>query len=338
MTHPSGATGELDTRISLRRLEIFCLIVELGGVTRAAEHLIVAQPAVSNQLRNLESWLGIELFVREGSRMVLTEAGHRAYTWARETLAKAVEIQRDVAGLRVGSAGSASIASSMAVGTYLLSPLVADLRTRLDRADLTVHILPPQDAVRAVETGAADFAMMSSHRGSITAGMIEEHLYDVPFVLCASRTGPPAASRIKPDQLRELPHVAAPTDGNYQRLIEMQMRQLDIEHGPIVIRLGHAEAMKRAVAAHDWVVWLPNYTVSEEIEAGALRAIEVEGKQLTERISLIYRRDKRLSPLHLAIIDAIREQPHVTLRASRRRGASRAEAAPASGAQTVRAR
>ena len=79
---------EVNNRVSFRRLEIFCAVVDEGGVTRAAEKLLLAQPAVSSQLRALETWLGARLFARNGSRYELTEAGARAYRWATETLAR----------------------------------------------------------------------------------------------------------------------------------------------------------------------------------------------------------------------------------------------------------
>jgi phosphohistidine swiveling domain-containing protein len=86
-TAPTTAVPEMNMRISLRRLEVFCLVVEEGGVTRAAEHLFVAQPAVSSQIRALEEWVGTKLFARTGGRLVLTAAGQRVYAWAKETLA-----------------------------------------------------------------------------------------------------------------------------------------------------------------------------------------------------------------------------------------------------------
>ena len=65
----STAEGKLDQRISLQKLEIFCLVVDLGGVGRAAEHLFVAQPVVSAHLRTLQERLGAELLYRDGRRL-----------------------------------------------------------------------------------------------------------------------------------------------------------------------------------------------------------------------------------------------------------------------------
>ena len=66
-----------DKRDRVRQLKVFCTVARLGGVTRAAEHLELSQPAVSLQLRELEHELGAELFERHGSGMTLTPAGDR---------------------------------------------------------------------------------------------------------------------------------------------------------------------------------------------------------------------------------------------------------------------
>src|SRR5438552_2612975 len=151
----------MDTRVSLHRLEVFCLIVDAGGVTRAAERLMVAQPAVSAQLRSLETALGAALFVRQGTTLILTEAGDRVYRWAREVLAGSQQVQREVDELSSGVAGTVVLAASMAIGTYLLPPIMAKLRAERPSADITVHIGEPATALRSVQLGDADFGVVT---------------------------------------------------------------------------------------------------------------------------------------------------------------------------------
>ena len=145
----------------LRRLEVFCLVVDEGGVTRAAERLMVAQPGVSARLRRLEKSLGATLFALTGSTLTLTEAGERFYLWAKEVLAGSVQVQRDVDELAAGTAGSLTVASSMAIGTYLLPPLMTDLRVDRPRAEITVHISEPKVALHDAEIGGVDFAVIT---------------------------------------------------------------------------------------------------------------------------------------------------------------------------------
>jgi DNA-binding transcriptional ArsR family regulator len=75
------------SQITLQKLEVFHLVVRLGGVTRAAERLGIAQPAVTSHLRSLEDKVGATLLRRDGRNLVLTETGERIHTWAVEVIA-----------------------------------------------------------------------------------------------------------------------------------------------------------------------------------------------------------------------------------------------------------
>ena len=56
-------------------LRSFVAVADHGGITHAAERLNIAQPAVSRQIRDLEAELGVELLIREGRRVSLSDAG-----------------------------------------------------------------------------------------------------------------------------------------------------------------------------------------------------------------------------------------------------------------------
>jgi DNA-binding transcriptional LysR family regulator len=309
------SAGEImDTRLSLRRLEVFCLVVEEGGVTRAAEHLFVAQPAVSSQLRALEEWLGAKVFVRQGSRLVLTEAGERAYAYAREVLGRSLEIRRDVEGLAAGTGGTVVITSSMAVGTYLLPSAMTRLRAERPGADITLHIAQPQPALHQVEIGEADMAVMTWDEPDVASQMETALLREEPVVLCASPDGPPEVESISVRELPGLPLVGIPRNVAFQHVLELQLRSHGVAELDVMIRLGHAEAMKQAVVDHGWVCFLPRYSVEDDVRRGRLRLIAIPDAALVERISLFHRRDKFFSPLQTAALETIRshvggEQP-----------------------------
>lgn len=295
----------MDTQLSLKRLEVFRLVVEERSVTKAAEILMVAQPAVSSQLRALESWLNAKLFARQGNRLVLTEAGERADQWARETLAGAAQIKRDVGDLGSGRAGSAVIASSMAVGSYLLPPILADFRSSRPDAELTLSISQPNDALRAVETGEADFAVVGWDQRHLPDTTTSELLSNEPLLLCVNSETAPASS-LTLEQALALPFVGAPRNVVYQRDLLDQIRKLTSTEPHFVIRLGHAEPMKRAAIDHGWAIFVPRYVAEPELRAGILHHVHVEGLDLYERIALLWRRDKMFSPLQQAAIDSIR--------------------------------
>ena len=293
----------MDSQLSLRRLEVFRLVVDERSVTRAADLLMVAQPAVSAQLRALESWLGAKLFERRGNRLVLTEAGQRTNHWAKEVLAGSSQLRRDIGDLASGDTGRVIVSSSMAVGTYLLPPILAQFGRNRPLADITAPISRPNEIVTDVENGECDFAVLQWDEREHSGALRFETLQTVNLTLYAtSRLVPPGTS-LTVDQALSLPLIGAPKDVPYQRGMMAQLRAARYKDPNFVIRLGHAEAMKKAAIEHDCALIVGSYAIGPD---DALKPIDVPGLELEQRIVLVHRRDKRFSPIQLAVVEAIR--------------------------------
>ncbi|WP_445521121.1 LysR family transcriptional regulator [Streptomyces sp. NEAU-174] len=209
-------------QLSFKRLEIFCLVVETGGVTRAAESLLVAQPAVSAQIRSLEEWFGAPLFTRNAGRLRTTEAGDRAYEWAKQTLSRGTSVRRDVQELAIGGAGRLVVVASLGIGTYVVAPLLAALRAERPGVDIVLHTAEPGQALLMVENGEAHMAIITWHEQVIPTTLSVEHLASHSMRLIASAEGPPAGTTVTTAELGMLPFVGVPTDVAYNQEIDSQ--------------------------------------------------------------------------------------------------------------------
>ena len=152
----------VDPRITLQKLEVFCLVVELGGVSRAAEHLFVTQPVVTAHVRSLEQRLGTRLFRREGRQMHLTEAGRAAHEWAVELLTHTREFSRRLDGLADGTRGTVVVAASMSVGSYLMPPVVSRFHEERPLVELELNVSDSRQALQEAELGRCDFAVVTT--------------------------------------------------------------------------------------------------------------------------------------------------------------------------------
>ena len=92
-------------KMELRHLRYFVAVADYGGITLAAERLNIAQPAVSRQIRDLEAELGVDLLVREGRRVILSDAGRAFAERARAVLAASSDAAEEARRIARGEAG-----------------------------------------------------------------------------------------------------------------------------------------------------------------------------------------------------------------------------------------
>lgn len=324
----AAVSSLFDNRISLQKLEIFCLVVELGGVSRAAEHLIVAQPVVTAHIRSLQDRLGVTLLYREGRRMKMTEGGERVYAWATETLSRTRELSREIDGLNDGRRGAAAISASMSLGSYVLPPVLARFREARPRARITLSISNPEQATTAVESGASDFAVVLSEpvpwRDTLTAELVG---YD-EVVLVAAPDALPREDQISIGELETLPLITSPRDSRRQIIIDRELQRHGVSTDNVVMELGHSEAMKLVAAEGLGASLLFRSSTAVELESGKLREIQLDDVTLLVPVHMVMRRQKQLSPVQEDLFNAVKEHLQSNLAQSPDGGGAEESAQP----------
>ncbi len=111
--------------MNLHALRMFTVVAEKGSVTRAAEALMISQPAVTAQLRALERETGVTLLVPDGRGIRLTEAGEWLAGQARRLFAWEKEIEERLADVKAGKIGRLRVAATNVPATLLLPKWLA---------------------------------------------------------------------------------------------------------------------------------------------------------------------------------------------------------------------
>lgn len=296
---------ELDLRITLQKLEVLVTVVQLGGVSRAAEALYVSQPVVSAHIRSLDERLGIKIFYREGRELRLTEAGEVVHKWAVDVLTRTREVDRHLSGLSDGRRGVVHLGSSKTIGSYLLPSLLADFRRSNPAAEIVLAVSDTEHAVDETRTGILDFAVVVTSPDAEYPGLDVQVIGEDELILVAAPQFVPSESLSLTD-LVDLPFIEA--EGTVRRTyVDRRLRELGVGDRRVAMQLGHPEAMKRAAQSHLGVTMLFRTSLLEELERGTLVELPVEGLHLTVPISLISRRNKTFSPLHIALIEQIKD-------------------------------
>ena len=147
--------------MELRHLRYFVAVAEHGGISHAAERLNIAQPAVSRQIRDLELELGFDLLLREGRRVVLTDAGRTFAERARAILQDAEDAAEAAGRISRGEAGTVRVGLLESASWAGHVPLTLNrFKRRHDRIRLEIHPMSSVVQINALLAGELDAAFV----------------------------------------------------------------------------------------------------------------------------------------------------------------------------------
>ncbi|WP_103807292.1 transcriptional regulator CynR [Burkholderia pseudomallei] len=128
----------------LRHIRYFLAVAEQGNFTRAAESLHVSQPTLSQQIRQLEGVLGVQLFDRSARAVRLTEFGTAYARHARAALQQLEAGRRAVHDVENLQSGSLRLAMTPTFSAYLIGWLIDGFNARYPNLKLTIREMPQE--------------------------------------------------------------------------------------------------------------------------------------------------------------------------------------------------
>ena len=179
--------------MELYQLEYFLEAAKQRNFTRAAQRLLLAQAALSEQIRKLEQELGATLFDRGHRETTLTAAGETLRQHAELLLAQARAAKRavsDVVQMRLGRIAVATIPS---LNAGLLAPMLGDFLQRHPGIEVQVLEGTSENVAQWIEEGRAELGVVQ--RPTALQIFEERLLVEEPFVLLVSSTHPIAGRR-----------------------------------------------------------------------------------------------------------------------------------------------
>lgn len=146
--------------MNLKQLEYFVAVAELGSFSKAAVILNIAQPALSRQVRLLETDLHVTLLMRNGRGVVLTEAGKRLFDHSVGILQLVSRTREDIEASRDEPAGRIVVGLPPSMGRLLTLPLVEGFRRSLPKARLAIVEGLSAHLAEWISTGRVDIGLL----------------------------------------------------------------------------------------------------------------------------------------------------------------------------------
>jgi len=166
--------------MNLRQLKYFVRVVEMQNMTRAAESLHVAQPALSQQMSLLEEDLGVALLLRGAKGVQPTAEGLLLYRHA-QTILRQVDSTRSLLSKTADQVtGTVSIGLASSTARMLALPLMRHVKAELPSVVLEIVDVPSADLTKLVLQGRIDFSLSPDQQpmqGLLRTPLLRESLF-----------------------------------------------------------------------------------------------------------------------------------------------------------------
>lgn len=302
--------------MNLRQLQCFIEVSDLESVTRAAERLNVAQPAVSRHMRALEYDLGVRLFERCGRGIVLTYAGLVFRDRVRNVLRELDRAQVEVKALARSPGGRIDFAMPFSMSQALTRVLV-------DR----VHEELPGVVLRVID-GWTGFIIEWLLRGRLDLGIIYDHtlksdvLYTEPlateehFLVCAPNDPLVGRRAIPLAKVAKLPLALPSREHGLRAAVEQFMHSIGCQ-----LRL-HTEldsivGLKQLAERGDLYTILPLGEMQDNLAAGKIKAICITNPSVFRTLFMARSNERPNTPQMKAVSNLIKREIAQIIRQNR---------------------
>lgn len=178
----------------LRHVRYFLAVAEHGNFTRAAEALHVSQPTLSQQIRQLEDTLRVQLLDRSGRKIKLTDSGATYLHYARRALQDLEAGRRAIHDVRELTRGSLHLAMTPTFTAYLMGPLIEKYSRRYPAITLNIREMPQEQMEALLNTDELDVGIAFENTRS--PDIEPEVLLVEAFELVVGKSHPRARRRV----------------------------------------------------------------------------------------------------------------------------------------------
>lgn len=260
------------------RLKTFVSVARHRSFTRAAHELFITQPAVTRHIKELETQIGTNLFVRSSGTVTLTQAGETMLFHAEKILDSYRRMQFDLNLLTGNFSGELKLGASSTIAQYVLPPCVARFSTRYPDIRTSIETGNSRQMIQALFSRSIDLALVEGEARH--AGIhYEPFMRDELVLVTGSRSAYASRETITPQELATLPLVLRENGSGTLEVIERRLGEHHIKLAAlnVILQMGSTEGIKSFLANYDCVALLSVQAVARELLSDTLTVIDIEG-------------------------------------------------------------
>lgn len=293
--------------MTLRHFLIFIEVANCGKMSQAATNLFISQPTVSQVISELESHYNVKLFERYPKALCITEDGKTLLTHAKRVinyyniLEETMKNPNHEVPLQIGA--------TLTIGSRIISPILTEFKEKYENEKVKVYVNNTREIEKRLLSNDLDIA--------IVEGLIKSpHLVVTPVkddklvLVCSSKHHLAEKSSVTLREIAKESFIMR-EDGSGTREIFMNYVQAQGFSINIDWECSEPEAIIQGVLNGHGITVISECLVSEEIEKGNLKIVDLKGFKWKRTFNLVYHKNKLLSQNIKNFIDILQKKYNI---------------------------
>ena len=270
--------------LDAHQLNVFLTAARTLNFTAAARQLHMTQPSVSQHIQALEQHFGMELFIRSGRHLRLTDAGEALLPMAQEMVSISQSIDNKMESLKGDVYGRLTVGCSTTVGKYVLPFLLARFMQQYPKVEASCFVTPRKIAVQMLTDGDVHVALASKQELN---NNLEFSKFITDKVSLIVPMDHPWAERdyVEPRELLKANFIWREEGSGTRYVAEEKLREhgMAFEQFKTILTLGNSEAIALAVQEGIGVGFVSQMIISRLVE-GKVKPVKVRGMEIEQEI------------------------------------------------------
>lgn len=276
-------------------IKVFLAVARMNSFTRAAESVNLSQPAVTHQIKNLESLLKARLFNRDQNRVELTNAGKIFLRYSEEINLLYQKAMGEIHEITNQVAGDIQLGAASLMGKYLLPRILGNFKKMYPNVNLSMLVGNSKEVLGFLEKGVIELAIVSEpipSRNFVAVPFYRDHLTTVVYpshpwskkkaITVEELCGEDFISREMGSGTREF----------FLKSLDLPFKGEDLK---TVMVLGSSEAVKMAVIGEMGFSILSRLAIRSEVELGLLKEVRLKDVGMIRNFFVVYKSEEYLS-------------------------------------------
>lgn len=292
--------------INFEYFKVFYYVAKNKNISKAANELMISQPAISKTLKNLEEQIGCPLFSRNKNGVSLTEEGIVLYNEVKN----AIEII-DNANSRVNEmidleSGILNIGISNTLTKQFLMPYIKEFNSRYPKVKLKIHTEPTYELIKKTRNGLVDFIILNLPY-SIPDDFEKENLKVIHDCFVASNSFNELKNKtISLNDLNNYPLILLAKGSNGRYFLDDICSRLNVKLNP-KFELASYSLVNEFIKAGIGIGLVTREFALDELKSGSLIEVNIKPSIPNRHIGLIYLRNKSFNRCSSKFLESLKE-------------------------------